>query len=62
MNEGRDCLSCMYFETPPDEKPCSICLEHRLNQNCYKPKSIRKLAILTATAVLIFFLMLILVP
>ena len=62
MIDGRDCLSCMYFETPPDQKPCSICLERRLNTNCYRPKTMRKLAIAAAASILIFFLILILVP
>jgi len=62
MSEARDCLSCYYFKTEPDQKPCSVCLEHKLNQNCYKPKSMRKLAILTAVAVLIFIAIVILVP
>ena len=62
MSEARDCLSCYSFETKPTEKPCLVCLDPKLNQNCYKPKSMRKLAVLTAAAVLIFFIIVILIP
>ena len=62
MIEGRDCLSCMYFETPPDQKPCSTCLERRLNTNCYRPKTMRRLVIFAAASVLIMVLLITLAP
>jgi len=62
MSEPRDCFSCQFFETTSDAKPCADCLEYGLTRSCYKPKTMRRLVILTAAVVLIMFLLIILGP